>query len=80
LVWYFRSPERVRGWLASPALHPTSVQRFMEQTGPRFVVLPTDLAAKIYPVLPNDWKNFRARGFNIAKGKRVDLTLILKTD
>ena len=80
LVWYFRSPESVRGWLATPALHPTSVQLFMEQTGPRFVVLPTDLAAKIYPVLPNDWKNFRARGFNIAKGKRVDLTLILKID
>jgi hypothetical protein len=80
LVWCFRSPESVRGWLASPALQPASVQRFMEQTGPRFVVLPTDLAAKIYPVLPNDWKNFRARGFNIAKGKRVDLTLILKTD
>jgi 4-amino-4-deoxy-L-arabinose transferase-like glycosyltransferase len=80
LVWYFRSPESVRGWLATPALHPTNVQRFMEQTGPRFVVLPTDLAGKIYPVLPNDWKNFRARGFNIAKGKRVDLTLILKAD
>jgi 4-amino-4-deoxy-L-arabinose transferase-like glycosyltransferase len=80
LVWYFRSPESVRGWLASPALHPTSVPRFMEQTGPRFVVLPTELAAKIYPVLPNEWKDFRARGFNIVKGKRVDLTLILKTD
>jgi 4-amino-4-deoxy-L-arabinose transferase-like glycosyltransferase len=80
LVWYFRSPESVRGWLATPALHPTSVQRFMEQTGPRFVILPTDLGAKIYPALPNDWKDFRARGFNIAKGKRVDLTLILKPE
>ena len=80
LVWYFRSPESVRGWLATPALHPTNVQRFLEQTGPRFVILPTDLAAKIYPALPNDWKDFRARGFNIAKGKRVELTLILKPD
>jgi len=66
LVWYFRSPG--------------SVQRFMEQTGPRLVILPTELAGKIYPALPNDWKDFRARGFNIVKGKRVDLTLILKTD
>jgi 4-amino-4-deoxy-L-arabinose transferase-like glycosyltransferase len=78
LVWYFRS--RVRGWLQTPALRPTNVQRFMEQTGPRFVILPTELAGKIYPTLPNDWKNFRARGFNIAKGKRVDLTLILKPE
>jgi 4-amino-4-deoxy-L-arabinose transferase-like glycosyltransferase len=78
LVWYFRS--RIRGWLATPALRPTNVQRFMEQTGPRFVILPTDLAGKIYPVLPNDWKDFRARGSNIVKGKRVDLTLILKPE
>jgi 4-amino-4-deoxy-L-arabinose transferase-like glycosyltransferase len=80
LVWYFRSPESVRGWLATPALHPASVQRFMEQTGPRFVILPIELAGKIYPALPNDWKDFRARGFNLVKGKRVDLTLILKTE
>lgn len=80
LVWYFRSPESVRGWLATPALHPTTVQQFMGQTGPRFVILPTELAGKIYPMLPDDWKDFRARGFNLAKGKRVDLTLILKPD
>ena len=78
LVWYFRS--RIRGWLATPPLRPTNVQRFMQQTGPRFVILPTELAAKIYPVLPNDWKDFRARGFNIVKGKRVDLTLVLKPE
>jgi 4-amino-4-deoxy-L-arabinose transferase-like glycosyltransferase len=78
LVWYFRS--RVHGWLQTPALRPTNVQRFIEQTGPRFVILPTELAGKIYPTLPNDWKNFRARGFNIAKGKQADLTLILKPE
>ena len=78
LVWYFRS--RVRGWLQTPALRPTNVQRFMEQTGPRFVILPTELAGKIYPTLPNDWKNFRGCGFNIAKGKQADLTLILKPE
>jgi len=78
LVWYFRS--RVRGWLQTPALRPTNVQRFMEQTGPRFVILPTELAGKIYPALPNDWKDFRARGFNIAKGKQADLTLVLKPE
>jgi 4-amino-4-deoxy-L-arabinose transferase-like glycosyltransferase len=80
LVWYFRSPESVRGWLATPALRSTNVQRFMEQTGPRFVILPTELAGKIYPALPNDWKDFRARGFNIVNGKRADLTLVLKPE
>jgi 4-amino-4-deoxy-L-arabinose transferase-like glycosyltransferase len=80
LVWYFRSPEGVRGWLATPALRPTNVQRFMEQTGPRFVILPTELAGKIYPALPNDWKDFRARGFNIVNGKRANLTLVLKPE
>ena len=78
LVWYFRG--RVRGWLATPALRPTNVQRYMEQTGPRFVILPTELAGKIYPALPNDWKDFRARGFNIVNGKRADLTLVLKPE
>jgi 4-amino-4-deoxy-L-arabinose transferase-like glycosyltransferase len=78
LVWYFRS--RVHGWLTMPAPQETSVQRFMDQTGPRFVVLPTELASRTYPALPNDWINFRVHGFNIAKGKRVDLTLVLKPD
>jgi 4-amino-4-deoxy-L-arabinose transferase-like glycosyltransferase len=78
LVWYFRS--RIRGWLATPALRPANVQWFMEQTGSRFVILPTELAGKIYPALPSGWKDFRARGFNIVKFKRVDLTLIVKTD
>jgi len=61
-------------------MHPGGVRRFMEQTGPRFVVLPTDVANKIYPQLPADWKSFSTRGFNIAKGKRADLTLILKPE
>jgi hypothetical protein len=52
----------------------------MEQTGPRFVILPTELAGKIYPALPNDWKDFRARGFNIVNLKRADLTLVLKPE
>jgi 4-amino-4-deoxy-L-arabinose transferase-like glycosyltransferase len=78
LVWYFRS--RVRGWLQMPPLRRTNVQPFMEQPGARFVILPTQLATNIYPVLPADWKNFSTRGFNLVKGKRVDLTLILKPE
>jgi 4-amino-4-deoxy-L-arabinose transferase-like glycosyltransferase len=74
LVWYFRSA--VRGWLST--VPPRNVQPFMEQTGARFVILPTELAQKLYPTLPVDWKSFSTSGFNIPKGKRVHLTLILK--
>ncbi len=75
LVWYFRS--RVRGFFHS-ALNPASVGAFMEKSGPRIVIAPTKLVEKIYPTLPTGWKRFSISGFNIAKGKHVDLTLILK--
>jgi hypothetical protein len=29
---------------------------------------------------PADWKFFTTSGFNITKGKRVDLTLVLKPE
>jgi 4-amino-4-deoxy-L-arabinose transferase-like glycosyltransferase len=76
LVWYFRG--RVNGFLDS-TLDATDVGPFMERTGPRFVVVPTPVATKIYPTFPEGWKSFSTRGINFAKGKRVDLTLILKT-
>jgi hypothetical protein len=75
LVWYFRS--RVRGFFDS-GLGPASVRAFMDKPGSRFVIVPATLTEKIYPVLPSAWKTFSTRGFNVAKGKRVDLTLILK--
>jgi 4-amino-4-deoxy-L-arabinose transferase-like glycosyltransferase len=78
LVWYFRS--RVRGWLQTSGLHPEKVQPYMEQTGARFIILPTDLALKVYPTLPAGWKEFSARGFNVVKGETSDLTLILKPE
>jgi hypothetical protein len=52
----------------------------MEKDGPRFVILPTTLAPKTFPTPPATWKTFTTRGFNIAKGKDVDLTLVLKPD
>jgi 4-amino-4-deoxy-L-arabinose transferase-like glycosyltransferase len=78
LVWYFRS--RVRGWLQISGLHPEKVQQYMEQTGARFIILPTDLALKVYPTLPAGWKEFSAHGYNVVKGKRSDLTLILRPE
>ena len=76
LVWYFRS--RVHGWMTP--LNATTAVTFMGKSGPRFAVLPTALAAKTFPDPPATWKSFSTRGFNIAKGKRVDLTLVLKPD
>jgi 4-amino-4-deoxy-L-arabinose transferase-like glycosyltransferase len=76
LVWYFRS--RVHGWMTP--LNATTAVTFMGKSGPRFVVLPTALTAKTFPDPPAAWKSFTTRGFNIAKGKHVDLTLVLKPD
>ena len=76
LVWYFRSS--VAGWMTT--LNRGNLARFMEKTGPRFVVVPTALVEKVFPSPPPSWKKFSTHGFNIAKGKRVDLTLLLKPD
>lgn len=76
LVWYFRS--RIKGWMTP--LNSASAAQFMAKDGPRFVILSTTLAAKTFPALPATWKTFTTRGFNIAKGKDVDLTLVLKPD
>jgi 4-amino-4-deoxy-L-arabinose transferase-like glycosyltransferase len=76
LVWYFRS--RVHGWMTP--LNATTAVTFMGKSGPRFVVLPTALTAKTFPDPPATWKSFTTRGFNIAKGKHADLTLVLKPD
>jgi hypothetical protein len=72
LVWYFRS--RVKGFMTP--LRRDSVGQFMEQNGPRFVIVPTNLA----PSSPANWKRFSSHGVNVAKGKRVDLTLMLKPE
>jgi 4-amino-4-deoxy-L-arabinose transferase-like glycosyltransferase len=76
LVWYFRS--RVKGWMTT--LDADNAVQFMEKGGPRFVILPTELATKVYPIPPSTWKTFSTGGLNIAKGKRADLTLVLKPD
>jgi 4-amino-4-deoxy-L-arabinose transferase-like glycosyltransferase len=76
LIWYFRS--RVRGWMTP--LNKKTAAEFMNKGGPRFVILPTARVAKTLPNLLADWKTFSTDGFNIAKGKRVDLTLVLKPE
>jgi 4-amino-4-deoxy-L-arabinose transferase-like glycosyltransferase len=76
LVWYFRS--RVQGWMFS--LNRQSVHLFIGKSGARFVIMPTKLAETDFANLPPAWKTFSTHGFNVAKGKRVDLTLILKPE
>jgi len=76
LVWYFRS--RIKGWMTP--LNSASAAQFMDKDGARFVILPTTVVTKVFPNLPATWKSFSTRGFNIAKGKDVDLTLVLKPD
>ncbi len=76
LVWYFRS--RVKGFLTP--LNRRRAPEFMTAPGSRFVVLPTPAAGTLFANGPADWQTFSTSGFNIAKGKRVDLTLVLKPE
>jgi 4-amino-4-deoxy-L-arabinose transferase-like glycosyltransferase len=76
LVWYFRS--RVNGFLIP--LNKRRATEFMSVPGPRFFVLPTRVAATTFANPPQDWEFFTTSGFNIPKGKRVDLTLALKPE
>ncbi len=76
LVWYFRS--RVNGFLTP--LNKRRATEFMSVPGPRFLVLPTPVAAATFANPLQGWEFFTTSGFNIAKGKRVDLTLALKPE
>ena len=76
VVWYFRS--RVQNFLTR--LNKKNAVDFMSGPGPRFVIVPTSLVQALFPNPPQTWTSFRTRGFNIAKGKQVDLTLVLKSE
>jgi 4-amino-4-deoxy-L-arabinose transferase-like glycosyltransferase len=76
LVWYFRS--RVKGFLTP--LNRRRAPEFMNAPGPRFVILPTSVADTLFANRPTNWHTFSTSGFNIAKGKRVHLTLVLKLE
>ncbi len=76
LVWVFR--RRIHGYDVG-RLPPDEVKKFLATDGPHFVVLSTKLAERLYPTLPSGYRKFSTRGFNVAKGRWVELTLILKT-
>jgi 4-amino-4-deoxy-L-arabinose transferase-like glycosyltransferase len=74
LVWYFR--DRIHGFMTP--LKRKQAAEFMTRSGSRFVVLPTTAVAEIFPNVDLSWRSYRATGFNIPKGRRVDLTMLLK--
>jgi 4-amino-4-deoxy-L-arabinose transferase-like glycosyltransferase len=76
LVWYFRS--NVHGWMTP--LKSKGAAGFMQKNGARFVILPSEMAEDAFPNPPQGWKRFSTAGFNLAKGKRADLTLLLKSE
>ena len=76
LVWYFR--DRVRGFMTP--LKGKDTAEFMSRPGARFVVLPTELVNKVFPNVDASWRSYHANGLNVAKGQRVDLTMLVKLD
>ena len=74
LVWYFRA--QVGGFMTP--LKRKDAGEFMSRSGSRFIVLPTAAVAEIFPNVDGTWRSYRARGFNIPKGRRVDLTMLVK--
>jgi 4-amino-4-deoxy-L-arabinose transferase-like glycosyltransferase len=76
LVWYFRS--HIHGFLTP--LNKRRAGEFMSESGPRFIVLPMQVAGEIFANPPISWRFFTVSGLNIAKGKRVDITLVLKLE
>jgi hypothetical protein len=76
LVWYFRS--RVKTFLTR--INKKNALDFMSEPGARFVVVPTSLVEGLFPNRPEAWSLFPVTGFNIPKGKKVELTLVLKSE
>jgi len=76
VVWYFRS--RVKTFME--VLDRKEVVSFMNEEGPRFTILPSPMATTLFPTLLPGWKSYSTSGFNLVKGKRSDLTLLLKPE
>jgi hypothetical protein len=76
VVWYFRA--RVKGFLTR--LNKKNAMDFMSGPTPRFVIVPSSIVQDLFPNQPQAWRSFPTRGFNIAKGRRVELTLLLKPE
>jgi 4-amino-4-deoxy-L-arabinose transferase-like glycosyltransferase len=76
LVWYFR--DKVRGFMTP--LKRKDAGDFMSRSGSHFIVLPTASVAEIFPNIDPSWRSYHTKGFNIPKGRRADLTILLKPE
>ena len=53
---------------------------FMSKDGSRILILPSSSLEELFPNHPDNWTTFSTHGFNIAQGKLVDLTLLVKPE
>ncbi len=51
---------------------------YLGNPGSRFLIMPTDSVARFFPQIDPSWHTYRMRGWNMAKGERVDVTMLLK--
>jgi len=73
-IWEMRRVAKGYGQVISEA----EVKSFLNQPGPRAVILSTSLWQHLRAGSDPSLKVFEARGFNAAKGNFVDLTLVVK--
>lgn len=76
VVWYFRS--RINGFMT--LVNKREAPGFMSKDGSRCLILPSSSMETLFPNRPDNWKTFSTRGFNIAGGKWVELTLLIKPE
>lgn len=80
LLWELRrkvkgtEPNKDRGWVQNLKL--SDVDKFMRAPGPRVCIIPTDLLTQI--AIDPAWKTESAKGINLAKGKPLALSMIVK--
>jgi len=76
LIWEFR--KKTTGFVEFP--NDNKLTEFMHLKGARLLVLPTQQIPEKLPVLDPLWKLERIEGINLVKGKKVDLTLVIKPE
>ncbi|HEX4085411.1 MAG TPA: glycosyltransferase family 39 protein [Chthoniobacteraceae bacterium] len=74
LVWLFR--RRIHGFQTQ--MDWKAADHWMHEPGPRVCVLPTAMVRKSFRRLDPAWREVRASGYDVANGRKSDLTAILK--
>lgn len=74
VVWEFR--KKVKSFIQFADVD--DVDEFMREPGSRITILPTERLPRSFPSPDPAWKMARVQGINLVKGKRVDLTVVIK--